>query len=44
MLIIYADWLTKEGLKGKDGVEVPEEVVLQTKEKYQKAYEMLFGA
>ncbi|KAH8819181.1 phosphoribosylaminoimidazole-succinocarboxamide synthase [Xylogone sp. PMI_703] len=37
------DWLTKEGLKGKEGVEIPENVIAQTKEKYQKAYDLLFG-
>jgi len=38
------DWLTQEGLKGKEGVEIPEEVIIQTKEKYQKAYDLLFDS
>ena len=37
------DWLTKEGLKGKEGVEMPEEIVRKTSEKYQEAFEMLTG-
>ncbi|KPI43572.1 Phosphoribosylaminoimidazole-succinocarboxamide synthase [Cyphellophora attinorum] len=37
------DWLTKEGLKGKDGVSMPEDVVQRTSEKYQEAFKMLTG-
>jgi phosphoribosylaminoimidazole-succinocarboxamide synthase len=37
------DWLTKEGLKDKKGVEVPDEVVKKTAEKYKEAYEKLTG-
>lgn len=37
------DWLTSEGLKGKQGVEMPEEVVNKTAEKYREAFEMLTG-
>ncbi len=37
------DWLTKEGLKGKEGVEMPEEIARKTSEKYQEAFEMLTG-
>jgi phosphoribosylaminoimidazole-succinocarboxamide synthase len=37
------DWLTKEGLKGKQGVRMPEEVVRETAEKYREAFEMLTG-
>lgn len=37
------DWLTKEGLKGKDGVEMPDEIVQKTSEKYQEAFQMLTG-
>ncbi|THX39201.1 phosphoribosylaminoimidazole-succinocarboxamidesynthase [Aureobasidium pullulans] len=35
------DWLTKEGLKGKDGVEMTEAVVKETAKKYREAFEML---
>ncbi|KAF2160283.1 hypothetical protein M409DRAFT_37781 [Zasmidium cellare ATCC 36951] len=37
------DWLTSSGLKGKDGVKMPEEVVQETASKYREAYEMLTG-
>jgi phosphoribosylaminoimidazole-succinocarboxamide synthase len=35
------DWLTGEGLKGKEGVKVPEEIVRKTAEKYREAYEKI---
>ncbi|KAK7513283.1 phosphoribosyl-aminoimidazole-succinocarboxamide synthase [Phyllosticta citriasiana] len=37
------DWLTREGLKGKEGVEMPPETVQRTHEKYVEAYERLTG-
>ncbi|KAH7078566.1 hypothetical protein FB567DRAFT_477358 [Paraphoma chrysanthemicola] len=37
------DWLTGEGLKGKDGVTVPEDIVRKTAEKYREAYEKITG-
>ena len=37
------DWLVGEGLKGKDGVKMPEEVVKETARKYREAYEGLTG-
>jgi phosphoribosylaminoimidazole-succinocarboxamide synthase len=37
------DWLTSEGLKGKQGVKMPEEVVKKTAEKYREAFEKLTG-
>jgi phosphoribosylaminoimidazole-succinocarboxamide synthase len=37
------DWLTGEGLKGKDGVVVPEEIVKKTAEKYKEAYDKITG-
>jgi phosphoribosylaminoimidazole-succinocarboxamide synthase len=37
------DWLTKEGLKAKEGVEMPEKIARRTSEKYQEAFEMLTG-
>ncbi|KAK6441103.1 Bifunctional purine biosynthetic protein ade1 [Oleoguttula sp. CCFEE 5521] len=35
------DWLTSSGLKGKEGVSMPEEVVAETGKKYREAYEKL---
>lgn len=35
------DWLTSNGLKGKEGVKVPEDVVAKTAEKYKEAYEKI---
>ena len=37
------DWLTSEGLKGKEGVEMPEAVVMETARKYREAFEKLTG-
>ncbi len=37
------DWLTRNGLKGKEGVEMPAVVVRETREKYIEAFEMLVG-
>ncbi|KZF25134.1 phosphoribosyl-aminoimidazole-succinocarboxamide synthase [Xylona heveae TC161] len=37
------DWLTNSGLKGKEGVSMPEEIAKQTAEKYQEAFERLVG-
>ncbi|PSK34839.1 Phosphoribosylaminoimidazole-succinocarboxamide synthase [Elsinoe australis] len=37
------DWLTKEGLKGKEDVEMPGAVVAQTASKYREAFEKLTG-
>jgi len=37
------DWLTGAGLKGKEGVVMPEEVVKETAGKYREAYERLTG-
>ena len=33
------DWLTEHGLKGKEGVEMPPDVVDGTKQRYREAYE-----
>lgn len=35
------DWLTSNGLKGKEGVKVPNDIVLKTAAKYSEAYEKL---
>ena len=37
------DWLIGEGLKDKDGVSMPPEVVRKTGEKYREAFELLTG-
>ncbi|APA07263.1 hypothetical protein sscle_02g020330 [Sclerotinia sclerotiorum 1980 UF-70] len=37
------NWLTKEGLKGKQGVAMPDEIISQTAEKYREAFEKLTG-
>lgn len=37
------DWLTSSGLKGKEGVSMPEEVVKETSAKYREAYEKITG-
>ncbi|KAF1365717.1 phosphoribosylaminoimidazole-succinocarboxamide synthase [Lizonia empirigonia] len=37
------DWLTSNGLKGKEGIKVPEDVVKQTAAKYKEAYEKITG-
>jgi phosphoribosylaminoimidazole-succinocarboxamide synthase len=37
------DWLTSNGLKGKEKVTVPEVVVKETAAKYQEAYEKITG-
>lgn len=37
------DWLTKGGLKGKQGVSMPENVVEETAAKYREAFEILTG-
>jgi len=37
------DWLTSNGLKGKEGVEMSEEVVRNTSSKYAEAFQILTG-
>lgn len=37
------NWLVREGLKGKQGVSMPEDVVSGTAEKYREAFEKLTG-
>ncbi|KAJ9145546.1 5'-phosphoribosyl-5-aminoimidazole-4-N-succinoca rboxamide synthase [Coniochaeta hoffmannii] len=37
------DWLTRSGLKGKEGVEMPEDVVAATAERYREAFKLLTG-
>lgn len=37
------DWLTANGLKGKDGVEMPNQVVEETASKYAEAFRILTG-
>lgn len=37
------DWLTSHGLKGKDGVSMPEDVLTRTRQGYVEAYERITG-
>jgi phosphoribosylaminoimidazole-succinocarboxamide synthase len=37
------DWLTREGLKGKEDVTMPEDVVSGTSHKYAEAFQMITG-
>ena len=37
------DWLTSNGLNGKDGVKMTDDIVEKTREKYIEAYEQLTG-
>ncbi|EAW09213.1 phosphoribosylaminoimidazolesuccinocarboxamide synthase [Aspergillus clavatus NRRL 1] len=37
------DWLVSEGLKGKEGVRMPDEIVQKTTEKYKEAWEKITG-
>ena len=37
------DWLTKEGLKGEEGVTMPDEIIQGTAEKYREVFHMLTG-
>ncbi|CAL8574562.1 Bifunctional purine biosynthetic protein ade1 [Xanthoria parietina] len=40
---LLRDWLTTQGLAGKEGVTVPDEVVAKTEEIYKEAFERLTG-
>ena len=37
------DWLVDQGLKGKEGVKLPREIVQRTSARYAEAFEMLAG-
>ena len=37
------DWLTREGLKGKQGVEMPREIVAETQRMYKEAFQIITG-
>jgi phosphoribosylaminoimidazole-succinocarboxamide synthase len=37
------DWLTSNGLNGKDGVSMTEDIAVRSREKYIEAYEALTG-
>jgi phosphoribosylaminoimidazole-succinocarboxamide synthase len=37
------DWLVQEGLKGKEGVRMTEEIAKKTAEKYREAWEKITG-
>ncbi|KAL8661186.1 MAG: hypothetical protein Q9202_005844 [Teloschistes flavicans] len=38
------DWLTSQGLKHKPGVEMPDEIIVKTVEKYHEAFNRITGA
>ncbi len=40
---LLRDWLVREGLKGKEGVELPRDIVDQTAQRYKVAFKMLIG-
>lgn len=42
-LIDFIDWLLRNGLKGKEGVEMPPDVVANTLDRYKEAYQTLTG-
>jgi phosphoribosylaminoimidazole-succinocarboxamide synthase len=37
------DWLVSQGLKGKPGVRMPDDIALKTAEKYREAWQMITG-
>lgn len=41
--MLRPDWLVRNGLKGKEGVVMPDEVVTSTSERYKEAYQSLTG-
>lgn len=43
LLTSGTDWLVQSGQKGKEGVEMPEEVIRETHDKYKEAYQLLVG-
>lgn len=40
---ILRDWLVQEGLKGKEGVRMSDEIAQKTAEKYKEAWEKITG-
>ncbi|CAZ80725.1 unnamed protein product [Tuber melanosporum] len=38
------NWLTESGVKGRPGIVMPDEIVLETSKKYHEAYELLTGS
>jgi len=43
LLMLRIDWLTRNGLKGKEEVEMPSDVVSNTLDRYKEAYQTLSG-
>ena len=37
------EWLTRNGLRGKEGVEIPDNIACRTRHKYVEVYELLTG-
>ncbi|MCJ1460996.1 Bifunctional purine biosynthetic protein ade1 [Mycoblastus sanguinarius] len=38
------DWLVRNGLKGKEGIEMPEDIAKNTQSRYREAYQILVGS
>lgn len=43
LLMLCIDWLVRNGLKGKEAVEMPSDVVSNTLNRYKEAYQTLSG-
>ena len=41
--MLLPDWLVRSGLKGKEGVKMPDEVVSNTLNRYKEAFQSLTG-
>ena len=39
--MIWPDWLVRNGLNGKEGIKMPDEVASNTLERYKEAYRSL---
>ena len=42
-LTVCADWLEKNGLKGRENVEMPDDVSVNTIDQYKEAYRSIVG-
>lgn len=42
-LTMWLDWLVKNGMKGKEMVEMPDDVALKGIDRYKKAYRSIVG-
>ena len=41
--VFHSDWLTENGLNGKEDVEMPRHIVDSTRQRYKEAYHLLTG-